>query len=344
MMKSNHKTLLALMVVAGFATPSFAQEEAGDGQPWRTYHAAMKDKTVGFVPMALGFDIAQAYDGSMRARAAELGYNYIVRDPNWSVEGAVQIAEQYIAEGVDIMVIHPLDDKAFNRVIRKAKDAGIHVIFMNLRSGAGTDTMGGDIYIGADHYTIGKRKLALAAQMCAGRSGKIALIQAPLTNAVASAETAGMMAEMPKHPELKLVAQQSADADANKAKSIATTILKQHPDLCAIIDQWDGQGIGIPPAIQEAGLKGKVKLLTSGSGSQINGCNKVADGSYDAYFSADIGTQTYLLSATIARIFQTDPPVGEKPYQIYVDSPVITSDSLATTPCWNVDYITRTLN
>lgn len=339
--------LLGSLAIAGMISclPAAAQDEAGDGKPWRDYHAAMKDKTVAFVPMALSFDIAQAYDGAMRERAKELGYKYVVRDPNWSVEGAVQIAEQYIAEKPDIMVIHPLDDKAFNRVLRKAKEAGIHTIFMNLRSGAGTDSFGSDVYIGADHYAIGKKKIDLAAQFCASAaSKKIAMIQAPLTNAVGISETAGSLEELKKYPDLQLVAQQSADADANKAKAIAATILKQHPDLCAIIDQWDGQGIGIPPAIAEAGLTGKVALITSGSGSQTNACDKVADGSYTAYVSHDIGTQTFLLNATIAQILQTNPPVGEKPYQIYVDAPVITKETLATTPCWNLNFITRQLH
>lgn len=338
-------TLLCLATLGCLsAAPVAAQEEAGDGQPWRDYHAAMKDKTVGFVPMSLSFDMAQAYDGAMRAQAEALGYKYLVRDPNWSVEGAVQVAEQYIAEGVDIMVIHPLDDKAFNRVLRKAKDAGIQVIFLNLRSGSGTDTMGGDVFIGTDFYTAGKTKLELAAKFCEGKSNKIALIQAPLTNAVGIAETAGTMEALKEHPELQLVAQQSADADANKAKSIAATILKQNPDLCAIIDQWDGQGIGIPPAIEEAGLKDKVALITGGSGSQTNACDKVADGSYTAYVSSNIGTQTEILNATITQILQTDLPAGEKPYQIYVNSPVFTKESLASTPCWNLDYVTRPQN
>lgn len=51
------------------AVAATAQEEAGDGQPWRDYHAAMEGKTVAFVPMSLSFDMAQAYDGAMKARA-----------------------------------------------------------------------------------------------------------------------------------------------------------------------------------------------------------------------------------------------------------------------------------
>ncbi len=319
-------------------------QEAGDGKPWQDYYGAFAGKKVAFVPMALSFDIAQAYDGSMKAQADALGYTYEVRDPNWSVESAVQIAEQYLAEDPkpDIMVIHPLDDKAFLRVIKKAKDAGVYVIFMNLRMGAGTDSMGNTIYIGADHYNEGKKKLELAAQACANsESKKIAIIQAPLTNAVAIAETAGELEQLKLHPELNLVSMQSADADANKAKSIASTILKQNPDMCAIIGQWDGQDIGIPPAVAEAGLTGKVAVITSGSGSQPNACDKISDGTYTGYVSSNIADQTVILGATIKQLLQTKPPIDTATWSVYVDSPIITKDTMAKTPCWNLDYVTR---
>ena len=348
------KTLFALavgvsltMVAALLPIHVQAQEEIGDYKPWRDYYKAMKGKTVGFVPMALSFDIAQAYDGSMRERAKALGYKYLVRDPNWSVESAVQIAEQYIAEKVDIMVIHPFDDKAFNRVVHKAKAAGIYTIFMNLRQGVGTDALDCNVFIGADHYSNAKKKVDLAWKLCEKcPSKKIALIQVPLTDAVAIAETNGTLYQLKKYPELKLVAKQSADADANKAKAIVSTILKQHPDLCVIIGQWDGQDVSIMAAVAEAGLKGKVAVITSGSGSQTNCGDKVADGTYTAYFNWDIATQCQLLNATIAQIFQTMPDVKAKPYQLYIDSYVVTKDTLAKTPCssWNLSFVTRPLD
>ena len=85
------KGALTAALIAALPATAIAQDRIGDGKPWQDYYAAMEGKTVAFVPMALSFDLAQLYDGAMRSYAEEMGFEYLVRDPNWSVEGAVQV-------------------------------------------------------------------------------------------------------------------------------------------------------------------------------------------------------------------------------------------------------------
>ncbi len=327
------------------AVTAHAQDVEGDGKPWHDYYDALKGKKVAFVPMSLSFDLAQIYDGAMKQYADYMGFEYISRDPNWSVEGAVQIAEQYVDEHPDVMVIHPLDDKAFTRVVKKAQKEGIYVIFMNLRNGSGTDSMEGDAYIGPDFFQFGQRKVQLAADYCKdSESKKIIMVQAGATNSVGITETNGSLWELKhNHPELNLVAMQSAEADPAKAKAIVATALKQHPDVCAIIDQWEGGAIGIPPAVEEAGLRDKIKIITSGGGSQVNGCDMINAGKYDAYISYNAGHQTYMLKSLIAQVLQTKPVPGETQFSVYNDYVVITKDTMTANSCWDINYYTRPL-
>src|SRR5258708_6495531 len=51
-----------------------------------SYLEAFKGKKVAFVPIAMGFDLAQAWNSQLAKQAEELGYSYVVRDPNWSTE------------------------------------------------------------------------------------------------------------------------------------------------------------------------------------------------------------------------------------------------------------------
>lgn len=347
-MKTKLKTLAKGAAIAASllpAAPLIAQDVEGDGKPWHDYYGALEGKKVAFVPMALSFDLAQIYDGAMREYADAMGFEYIVRDPNWSVESAVQIAEQYLDEQPDIMVIHPFDDKAFTRVVRKAQSEGIYVIFMNLRSGAGTDFMGGDAFIGPDFFDFGRRKIQLAADYCAdSESKKIVMVQAGATNSVGITETNGALWELKNnHPELDLVAMQSAEADPAKARAIVATALKQHPDVCAIVDQWEGGAIGIPPAVEEAGLRDSVKIITSGGGSKVNGCDMIEAGKYDAYISYNAGHQTYMLKSLIAQVLQTEPEPGETQFSVYNDYVVITEDTMTPNSCWDIDFYTRSL-
>jgi ABC-type sugar transport system substrate-binding protein len=296
------------------------------------YRDALKGKTVAFVPVAMGFDITQGYAAALQAHADKMGYKLVIRDPNWSVEQGVQAVQQLIAEKPDIIIAHPLDAQAMNRLVKKAADEGIYWIWANLKGGPN-----GDAFIGPDHYWQGIRKVEVAAKYCADKpSKKVALVAGPANNQAILADGAGIKDALALHPELKLVASQSADADANKAKSIVNTVLKQHPDLCAIIGQWDGEDIGIPPAVAEAGLKGKVAVITSGGGSKETACDKVADGSYYAYLSMDIGAQSVALNTAIVNLLQTKPKPGSAPYAWYVNEKIITPDNISSTHCWTV--------
>ena len=117
----------SMAAAALLATGANAADEYDDGLS-AAYSAALKGKTVAFVPISLSFDIPQALNIGMKAHAEKAGYNYIVRDPNFSVEQAAQAIDQLIGEKPDVIVVQPLDAQAFNRLVKKANAAGIYWI------------------------------------------------------------------------------------------------------------------------------------------------------------------------------------------------------------------------
>ncbi|MCA0043402.1 sugar ABC transporter substrate-binding protein [Celeribacter litoreus] len=322
------------------ATAGVAEERSYDDGLLNSYYEAAKGKTVAFVPIAMSFDITQGYAAGMQRQADKLGYELVIRDPNFSVEQAVQAIDQLIVEKPDVIIAHPLDAAAFNRLAIKAQKAGIYWIWANLKGGPN-----GDGYVGGNHYETGVVETRLAAEACAdSESKKIALITAPPTNSVTIASNAGIQDELKNHPDLKVVATQSADSDAGKARAIASTVLKQHPDLCAIIGQWDGTDIAIPSAVEEAGLTGKVAVITQGGGSKATACDKVADGSFYAFVSYDVGAQTQDLNNLILQLLQAKPEPASQPVALYMNPKVLTKDSLAYTSCWTVEDLSRPLD
>lgn len=239
-----------------------------------------------------------------------------------------------------MIIAHPLDAASFNRLVKKAEKAGIYWIWANLKGGPN-----GDGYVGGNHYETGVVETRLAAKACEGHNPKkIALVTAPPTNSVTIASNAGIQDELKNHPDIQVVATQSADSDAGKARAIAATVLKQHPDLCAIVGQWDGTDIAIPSAVEEAGLTGKVAVITQGGGSRASACDKVADGSFYAFISYDIGQQVQFLNNTLLQLFQTQPEPGSQPYGVYIHPKVLTKESLAWNTCWTVEDLSRPLD
>jgi ribose transport system substrate-binding protein len=329
-------TAAALFASAPFALGAAAQENTGDALYAKTQQA-LKGKTVAFVPIAMSFDFPQAYDAAMRRHAAKWGYNYVVRDPNFSVEQAVQAIEQLIAEKPDVIVAFPYDATAFNRLVKKANDAGIYWITVNQTAPSAAI---GDAFVGYDSYEYGRALVKAAAEHCgAGTSGKVALVQTPPNNASTVAETKAVQEEIAKHPNLSLVSVQSAVGDANKAHAIASIVLKQHPDLCAFMGQWDGQDVGIPSAIEEAGLKGKVGVVTLGAAFKPNACAKLDDGSYTAYVSIDAAKEVTKITDTISQLLQAKPTPGKSTYVLFDEPQILTKDNINDASCWTLEQL-----
>jgi ribose transport system substrate-binding protein len=63
------------------------------------------------------------------------------------------------------------------------------------------------------------------------------------------------------YPQLKMVAQQSADFDRNKAMEVMESILQAHPDIDGVFCGNDAMAMGAWQALTAAGKTGHVKVI-----------------------------------------------------------------------------------
>ena len=87
------------------------------------------------------------------------------------------------------------------------------------------------------------------------------------------------MKVLEKHPDFKVVAKPDSNWDATTARNVATTMLQQNPDICGVIDFWDGDATGTAAAIREAGKEGKIFLVTTGGGEKVD-CDNSSPANY----------------------------------------------------------------
>lgn len=337
-MKSLTKLALAATVSVTAAMTPALSEPFDDGQS-KTYYETLKGKKVGFVPLSMGFDLTEGWNAGLQNQAKALGYSIEVRDPNWSTEAGTQAINALIAEKPDVLIFHPLDMQAYNRLVKKAMAEGINVIQINMKS-----VTNGDAYVGTDWYEIGVRKTEEVVKACgkdSGKNGKIAVIQGMMATPTAVISGQGVTDVLAQHPEIEVVATQAADWDATKAHAITSTILKQHPDLCGIVGMWDGQDVGTAAAIREANLSDQIFLATSGGGEQAAACDNVQNGNFDVYYSHDVPGQARDLNSAIKILLQNKPAPGSAPFALYTPLKLITKDSLSPSSCWTVDELKR---
>jgi ABC-type sugar transport system substrate-binding protein len=306
-------------------------EVLDDGQNVN-YYADMKDKKVIFVPQAAGIDNVEGYITAMRKQAEALGYTIDVRDPNWNTDLGAQAISAAITEKPDALVVMNQDVQSYARLLKQAMAAGIPVIQVQVKSVTTTDG-----YAGPEWFDVGYRNIKTAMEACSvdkGKSGKIAIIQGTPTNPANAYGMAALEDLQAKYPDIQVVSTQAGDWDATKAHGVASTVLKQNPDLCAYIGFWDGQDVGVAAAIKEAGLTGKVLMFSSGGGNQSS-CDTVSSGGFDSYISYDAAGQARDLNDAIKVVFQQKNTPGEKPFAFYSNLKIITKDTLTPTSCWS---------
>lgn len=326
---------LATVLFGVVGLQSAALAERPDDGLYDFYSSSFAGKTVAFVPISANYDLTQGWIAVLRLDAERLGYDLQIRDPNWNIDAGAQALEQFISEKPDILIFQNNDMHAYTKLVQRAMQAGINVIQMNLKT-----PINSDAFIGGDWYKVGADVAKEGARLCGeGTSGKVAILQGPVTSPPSLLGVAGIEDTLKNYPNISIVANQSADWDASKAHSIASTLIKQHGDLCAFIGLWDNQDIGAAAAVREAGKSGEIKVVTEGGGNQKSGCDNIRNGMFTSYVKVDTRDQAKQLAAVVETLLQTSPEPGSQPFGLYTANQLITPETLTDTSCWTLEQI-----
>ncbi|MCU9613129.1 sugar ABC transporter substrate-binding protein [Caldibacillus lycopersici] len=102
-----------------------------------------------YLTMDLGSPYFVEVANGVEEKAKELGWNFQVHDAKGDVSQQISGLENFIAQGVDAILISPLEENAAKSLIEKATDAGIKVINLN------SPVDGSDVFITPDEYDMG---------------------------------------------------------------------------------------------------------------------------------------------------------------------------------------------
>ena len=331
------KTLTALAAIAmlGLASPSFALDDPGPA----AYQATMKGKRVVLVPMAMGFDLAQGWSAYLKKEVEGWGGVFETRDPNWSVEAGAQAITDVISADPkpNVLVVHSPDMNSYVKLLKKAQEAGIYVVLID-----NPVNFAADAFIGSDWNMLGQLEAEAAVKACGPDSSKqIGLVQGDQVNASSLFQYAGIVKALEKYPDFKIVAKPDSNWDATTARTVATTMLQQNPDICAIIDFWDGNASGTTAAIREAGRDGsdpakkKIALVTTGGGEKAT-CDKIQSGEFHAVVMTELQRQSSDMNALIKFLLQSGQPAGTSKTYIYTMEQAYTKADLKPGTCWDV--------
>lgn len=324
--------LIAAFAGAAFAvmgTAAMAQEDPNPAM----YSKALNGKRVVLVPMAMGFDLAQGWKHYIEKEVKAFGGTFETRDPNWSVEAGAQAITELISADPkpDVLVVHTPDLQSYSKLFKKAQEAGIYVIQIDNPSNYASDA-----FVGTNWTELGELEAEAVVKGCGPNSSKkIGLVQGDQVNASSLYQYAGIMNVLKKYPDFEVVAKPDSNWDATTSRNVTTTMLQQHPEVCGIIDFWDGDASGSSAAIRDAGKEGKIFLVTTGGGEKVD-CDNLQSGVFGAVVMTELHNQSRDINAVIKFLLQSGVSPGTAKTWIYTLEKATTKADLTPATCWDL--------
>ena len=323
----------AALVTSAFVTVASGEDLAQDPGP-AAYAKALEGKRVMLVPLAMGFDLAQGWAHYLGKEVKAWGGTFETRDPNWVVDAGAQAITDAISSDArpDVLIIHAPDLNSYSKLMKKAQAAGTYVILVDNPA-----NFPADAFVGSDWDKLGQLEAEAAIKGCGENSSKkLGLVQGDQANSSSLYQYAGIMKVLAKHPDFQVVAKPDSNWDATTSRNVTATMLQQHPDICSIIDFWDGDASGAAAAIRDAKLDGKVFLVTTGGGEKAADCDKLEDGTYGAVVMTDLARQSADMNAIIKFLLQSGQPAGTSSTYIYTLEKATTKADLKPDSCWDL--------
>jgi len=324
----------ALVIAGGVAVE--AQQLAGgnsSAELRELVDSKLAGKTVAWMPTTLGFPLTDMWTYVMQQEADFMGMKLDVRDPGWNPDTMVQIVNALIAEKPDVMIVHNFNVQLLAKQLKKAEEAGIHVVQVNMVSNYKTGA-----YVGADWGQVGRMVGEDVGQACgkdSGTSGKVAVVQGDLTSAASIEQLAGFKAALAADPSITLVSEQDAAWDASKANNITATVLQQHPDLCATFGFWGTMQNGAAQAVKAAGKIDQVKVYASGEGNRQD-CTNVEDGLFYKFLNYSAPKQGEAIMSAVSFMLQSGLAPTDIRMAHYSRPFWVTKDNVDASMCFDV--------
>lgn len=174
--------------------------------------------------------------------------------------GQIALIEQMLVARVNAIVVAPVDSRALVAAVKRAQQSGIVVVNIDNQfdPAALKEKAIAVPFVGPQDRKGAEKVGAFVAQgLKAG--DKVAIIEG-LPNANNSRLRVAGFQDAARAAGLKVVASQSGDWEIDKASRVAAALLRETPDLKAILCANDSMAMGAVAAVKSAGRGGKVKV------------------------------------------------------------------------------------
>lgn len=244
--------VLACLVIG--VVPALAQDSSE--LPSESPGTATASTTIGFTNFYRGADFFGEIESGAREAADAAGVTLLAEDAYGDPSMQANQVEAFITNGVNAIIIVPIDPDAIVPSVEAANAAGIPVLAVDRTANGGTVAS----LIASDNVA-GGRMAGEALFSAMGGSGKVIEIQGDMAVSSGSERSEGFQQALDAAPDIARVLQESAFFDYDLASQITQRGLAEDPAISGVfasnLDMLEGAALGV----SRAGKQGQVKVV-----------------------------------------------------------------------------------
>lgn len=216
-----------------------------------------KDKIViGVSNITMKESVYQYMKTAAENKAKEMGVELMWQSSELDPSAQANQVQNFIAQGVDAIVIEPADPHAAKQQVDLAKQAGIPVVNLEgLIEGAKTD-----LRIAGDSVKVGELQVESFLKEWGDKPANVVILSGTKGDEIAESITKGNLNIINQHKNLKLVAHQyHTNWDKQLAmNSMENILVKYNNDIQIVFANNDGMISGALKAAENVGVKDKI--------------------------------------------------------------------------------------
>ena len=190
-----------------------------------------------------------------KAKGAEIQFE----DAKGDIGNQTSQIQNFIASGVDAIIVNPVDTSATPQMSQLTVEAKIPLVFVN-RKPDGDTLPDGVVFVGSDERQSGTLEMEELARL-AGHKGNVVVMVGELATNAAQLRTKDVEDVVAKYPDMKIIEKQTANFQRNEAIDLMTNWLTAGTDFTIVASNNDEMAIGAILAMQQAGKDPKAYLI-----------------------------------------------------------------------------------
>jgi ribose transport system substrate-binding protein len=240
--------LIVLLLSTSLAAFAAGEREEAEGEEMPLVAVSLPGSVEFFSVEKRGMDRA----------AEELGVKLVYADAEWDAGKQLNQVENFVARGVDMMLLCAADNKALLPAVDRCNEAGVPLItFTNVLGDDPEGQLDGVIsFVGINDVNQGKQLGQMAEELMGNKPAKIVLIEGAPGTSCQRLRTEGFEQVAAQHPNWEIVYRQAIDGwTKENALAAMEAFIQTNEEFDIVSCHWHAGAVAACTAIEEAGIE-----------------------------------------------------------------------------------------